>query len=164
MTGSLTDLLPGSLAAAEGRPQMNTPSESTDDGSLLVHFYVSLMIPWNSYTSVVVAHGDEVAITPEARELATDRNGASWLDLADHPEEQIRRWGVVRFASGPWPSDRPRLKPGSLEESEAIQTAWREAWAIPSEQERAEALTALRATYGAPPQGNRTVAHYGGKP
>lgn len=31
-----------------------------------------------------------------------DRNGVSWLDLADDTDAQFERWGSMKFASGPW--------------------------------------------------------------
>lgn len=39
----------------------------------------------------------------EAHKSTFDRNGNSWLDLADNPREQVLRYGGQKFARGPWP-------------------------------------------------------------
>ncbi len=54
----------------------------------------------------------EVVVGSPQWELTVDRGGNSWLDIADNPDEQVARYGVVFFASG--------LRPSSLEVSDEV--------------------------------------------
>lgn len=146
---TLYDLLPESRPPAE--PPLAPELPET------VHFFATVTVPTYGYASLVLVYGDDLAITPAIRAAAFDRNGGSWLDLVDKPDAQIERWGEVRFAPGPWPADMPRIKPGSLEERQVIEQAFRDAWATPGEVEQAEAVRAVRAKYGRPPKGNVTI-------
>ncbi len=143
---SLDDLLP--------KPE---PANTTQ----LVHFFVATTIPWPGFSSRLMLWGDVAEITPFIREFGRDRNGNSWVDIAGDPEAQLARWGRVRYALGPWPSNLPRYEPGSLEEQEAIQEAYRNAWAITTEPERSEALANVRAAWGQPPQTSKTIMIFG---
>lgn len=129
---------------------------------LIVHFFATVTIP-APHTSRLCLYGDEVVITPSMQALSVDRNGGSWLDILDDPEEQVRRYGKVRCARGPWPSNVPRVEPGSLEEADAIEAAWSNAHAEADDEARAAKLAAVRAKYGRPPLGNKTTANYGEK-
>lgn len=136
------------------------PAARSGREPLIVHFFSTVTIP-APHTSRLCLYGDEVVITPIMQALSIDRNGGSWLDILDNPEEQVRRYGKVRCARGPWPTNLPRVEPGSLEEADAIEAAWANAHAEPDEEARAAKLAAARAKYGRPPLGNRTTANYG---
>lgn len=137
------------------------PEPTPPSNTQLVHFYVATTIPWPGIASRLMLWGDVVEVTPLIRELGRDRNGHTWVDLAGDPEAQLKRWGRVRFALGPWPADLPRYEPGSQEEQEAIQEAYRNAWAIPTEVERLAALADVRAHWGLPAQTSKTIMTYG---
>jgi|GEM_PF-4424987 len=122
-----------------------------------VHFFAPVTIPGASRDSAVCIYGDEIEITPEIREAGIDRLGRSWLDVADKPQEQERRWGRVRYALGRWPADLPRLEPGSMEENDARAKAYRDAWTIADDTERAAAQREVRALWGQPPTDSKTL-------
>lgn len=137
------------------------PDPAPPSTTQVVHFYVATTIPWPGVASRLMLWGDVVEITPLLRELGRDRNGSCWVDIAGDPEAQLNRWGRVRYALGPWPVDLPRYEPGSQAEQEAIQDAYRNAWAIPTEVERLAALAEVRATWGAPTRTSKTIMTYG---
>ena len=49
----------------------------------------------------VLYAGEEFEVTQELYDATLDRINESWLDLT--PEEQVKRWGMVRWAEGPKP-------------------------------------------------------------
>lgn len=150
---------------SDGLPLLPDPAptpRASGSEPLIVHFFATVTIP-APHTSRLCLYGDEVVITPMMRALSMDRNGGSWLDILDNPEEQVRRYGKVRFARGPWPSNLPRVEPGSLEEADAIEAAWANAHAEPDDEARTAKIAAVRAKYGRPPLGNKTTASYGEK-
>jgi hypothetical protein len=106
--------------------------------------------------------GDEVEITPMIRHFGRDRNGNCWVDLASDRDAQLQRWGVVRYAAGPWPAHLPKIEPGSNEEKQAIEDAYRNAWAITTDVERAEALAEVRAKWGRPPRMSQSIMSFEG--
>lgn len=137
---------------------MTDAETDTSPPPLLIHFYGNVTVPTREWGSTVMMYGDELEVTPTVRALSYDRAGNTWLDLADKPEEQIRRWGSVRYAVGPWPADKPRLEPGSFEASEAAIAAHKQAWMIQDPTDSAQALKEVRMIYGLPPAGSKTVA------
>lgn len=52
----------------------------------------------------VVEPGQSLVLTPEIIDLSRDRHGWSWLSPVDDPEEQVRRYGRVRFSLGTAPA------------------------------------------------------------
>jgi hypothetical protein len=69
-------------------------------GGILVHFLDDGLTGNNR----VFYRGQEYTFGPEAYADTVDRLGFSWLNLDD--DEQIARWGKVRFRKGPWPFQR----------------------------------------------------------
>jgi len=126
----------------------------------IVHFYAALSIPWPAAGAITVSYGDEIIVTEEVRELSKDRSGRSWLDVLDSPDEQVRKFGVVRYAPGPWPEGLSRIEPGSLEAADAHAKAYRDAWSLPTDEERTAALAEARRTFGAPPSMVHTMGLY----
>ena len=127
-----------------------------------IHFYVSLSITWPEAGGRVVTYGDEILVTEQLRELNTDRLGNCWLDLVDNRDAQPAKYGEVRFAPGRWPGAVSRLEPGSLAEIDAIAKAYRDAWLLPTEEERLEARASVRRDYGPPPSMVHTIGSYDG--
>jgi hypothetical protein len=91
--------------------------------------------------------GMSVCLTDAMIRANKDRNGASWLDLVDAPEAQIRRWGEVAFARGPFPADLPTWVESSPEQEEARDVALRDVRLLP-EREQPAALAELRRVFG----------------
>jgi hypothetical protein len=128
-----------------------------------VHFFAPTNVPvseWNAYS---LAYGEEIVITPTIWALSQDRNGDSWLDLLDDPEAQIARFGRVRFARGPWPTDLPKIEPGSPEEEIRKAREWSELWNLPTSEARAARRAELTEKYGSPPAMNTNIAFVPGK-
>lgn len=51
--------------------------------------------------------GEDISLVPDSDDYlkTVDRNGDSWLDLADDDAEQFKRYGRVMFRSGSWPHE-----------------------------------------------------------
>ena len=137
-------------------------NQNLPEGGYLIHFLASTtvvlkggMIP----SGRVMEHGDELVVTQEIRDLNTDRNGVTWLSLLDDPEGQVRRWGRRVIAGGPWPEGKSQLLPGSAEREDERERARQAAHRIEDDQQRAEALAAVRANFG-PWATSRTLATY----
>lgn len=103
--------------------------------------------------------GQTVTVTADLIEASTDRLGSSWLDLVDDPKAQEARWGRAVFSRGEAPADVEQWTPGSPEWQMAREQARQEAWALPSEDERAAALQAVQDRYGRGP----STATYNGE-
>lgn len=73
--------------------------ENSDDG-ILVHF-VADGLTSNGRTFY---RGQEVTFGPQAYAATLDRHGNSWLKMSD--EEQMDRFGEIKFRLGPWPGKR----------------------------------------------------------
>lgn len=91
--------------------------------------------------------GDTFSLTAQQIENTRGRDGASWTDDIS-PAGQAARWGTPRFGIGEWPEGEPVLVPGSVEHELARQRAREEAYALPTERLRAEALREVAANYG----------------
>ncbi len=82
-------------------PELAVPANPGDKGNILIHFvedgFTALGVVWY--------RGQEVEFEPgsPAYNDTCDRNGRSWLALADDESAQIDRWGKVKFRRGPWP-------------------------------------------------------------
>lgn len=48
--------------------------------------------------------GQEILFGPRAFEETKNRYGQSWLDMSE--EDQLDRWGSVKFRKGPWPGKK----------------------------------------------------------
>jgi hypothetical protein len=127
-----------------------------------VHFYSTLSIAWPEAGGRVVTYGDEIRVTDELRVLNTDRLGNCWLDIVADREAQLVKYGEVRFAPGRWPGTVSRLEPGSMAEDDARAKAYRDAWLLPTEEERLEARAAARREYGLPSSMVHTIGGYHG--
>lgn len=91
--------------------------------------------------------GDTFALTAQQIENTRGRDGGSWTDDIS-PAGQVGRWGSVRFGIGPWPEGEPKVLPGSVLHEIERQRAREAAYALPTEQLRADALRAVAASYG----------------
>lgn len=100
--------------------------------------------------SVVTDYGTEIVVTQAVLDASINRKGRSWLSLVDDPVEQVKRWGKVMFARGPWPQDRPRLEVGSVKWDRARREALSKAAQIADPVERVERLREVKAHFGKP--------------
>lgn len=71
--------------------------------------------------AVILRRAQTVTVTADMIEANRDRNGASFLDLLDDPDEQRRRWGHVKIARGEAPAHLTTWLPGTPEAAEAYQ-------------------------------------------
>lgn len=110
----------------------------------------------------VLIRGMSVTLTAESIFENQDRNGQSFLDVIDEPDTQIKRWGAVQVARGPFPVDLDLLIPGSLEHEAESARLRKAAWAIPDENDRAAALKAVNLRFGAFKSGQVSTAYHGG--
>lgn len=94
----------------------------------------------------VMRRGEEVEITPALYAATIDRTGVSFLDQT--AEEQVQRYGMVKWADGPCP---PEIQIGDDDEGYRYKQglAAREyAQQISDPDERAAALAKVSAEYG----------------
>ena len=89
------------LAQELGKKDPEQEYEQPADGErILIHFVA------DGLTSLghIWYRGQELEFTvgSQAYRDTCDRNGRTWLSLRDDPEAQERRWGHVKFRSGPW--------------------------------------------------------------
>ena len=110
----------------------------------------------------VVSHrGDEVTITESLLEASRDRNGDSWLHLLHDPDTQVRRWGRLAFAPGPFPTNEVSAEPGTVARELAREKARQAAVAITDRAARTQAMQQVQAVYGGPRPTSQTLATYG---
>lgn len=95
----------------------------------------------------VLFRGETFEVSPAEYEATIDRLGRSWLDLT--PEEQVARWGMQKFGTGPAPSDMGLADDDENQMYQAGQRAQIEARAISDAEERKAALQRVNAKYGA---------------
>lgn len=81
-------------------PELAAPPQP-GDGNILIHFVEDGI----TALGVVWYRGQELEFEPGSPAYldTCDRNGRSWLALADDESAQIDRWGKVKFRRGPWP-------------------------------------------------------------
>ena len=139
-------------------------TKTTADGSVTVHFLRDGMTYVKSHgaglygtISEISRRGQTVTFSPEEVELSRDRNGHSWLDLADDADAQTEAWGKVYFAPGPFPATAMTAVRGSVEWEDAYADARRAAWEHPEGVERTRALAELREKFGPPPVTSKTL-------
>jgi hypothetical protein len=60
-------------------------------------------VPFDSYSGRALYQNETVTLTAEQVAETFDRNGVSWLTMTD--DDQLAKWGELRFANGPAPED-----------------------------------------------------------
>jgi hypothetical protein len=100
--------LENQLALERGRKDPELEFEPLADADapsdlIFIHFIADGL----SVLGKIWTRGEELRFDPRSRAYADtcDRNGRSWLEVRDDPVAQERRWGEVKFRSGPWPGD-----------------------------------------------------------
>lgn len=106
----------------------------------------------------VLTRGQNVVITDSMIERTRNRLGQlGGIALAADENEQLRRWGVVKFRVGEAPADLKSWLPGSTEWVQAREEARRAAWARPTDAERAYALAEVQREFGDAPTTSATL-------
>ncbi|MFF0909738.1 hypothetical protein ACFWZW_03495 [Microbacterium enclense] len=106
----------------------------------------------------VLTRGQNVVITDAMIERTRNRLGQlGGIALAADEDEQLRRWGQIRFRVGEAPADLKSWLPGSTEWREAREKARRAAWAQPSDSEQAYALALVEKEFGPAPLTSATL-------
>ena len=95
----------------------------------------------------VLSRGETFTVSAEAYELTKDRLGNSFLDLT--PDQQVARWGMQKFGTGPAPEDMKFAEDDEGYQYRAGTRAREQALLISHPVERAEALAAVEKRYGA---------------
>lgn len=132
----------------------NDPHDLPQPGSQ-VHFLapITFSTKVNSFTGTGanLDRGDTITLTADIIEAQRDRNGdlsRSWLGLLHDEDAQVARFGHVIARPGPWPEGQEVWTYGDRRWETERDAARRRAWALPSEQERHEALAAVEARFG----------------
>ena len=100
-------------------------------------------------TGRVLRRGEEFEVTPELYAETVDRNGNSWLDLT--PEEQVQRFGGIKFLPGSCPEgvavgdddEGYRYRQGLAAQEEALRLSDAADRALALKQAKAEYADAL---------------------
>lgn len=128
----------------------------TDPGGILLPRSVAV---FGGQPGMQLFRGDTVTVRAEWIEASRDASGAvTWPALVHDPDEQVRRWGRVRLAPGPFPEDACKYEPGTAEWREAREEARRSAWAEANPDRRAEALAEVNRRFGAGPVTSTTIS------
>ncbi|WP_154096517.1 hypothetical protein [Microbacterium testaceum] len=162
---------------ADRRAATITDAATTDDGPRVaqvgetVHavrsgFSVPQSLPteWIGGPGVLpLTRGDELVITQRHVDAARDRlGGPGWLGLVHDAEAQRRRWGHVVLVPGPAPAGLERWIRGDRDWSDARERAMLAATDHSDPVERADAVAAVNAKFGAPPESNSSRTVYRG--
>ena len=119
----------------------------TKESTVVMHAKVSgVTVPTSSDGGTVLFANQTVELDAAAVERTRDRNGISWLDMT--ADEQLARYGEVRFGLGPAPEgavigadDSMAMHDQRREEEENLKF-------IADAQERAAAAASIRKRYG----------------
>lgn len=99
-------LLEDTLAKERGRKDVEPAAEQlaadAAAGALVIHFLETGLTALGK----VWYRGEQRLFDAQAYADTCDRNGNSWLDLADDEQTQIARYGKVMFRRGPWPGKK----------------------------------------------------------
>lgn len=94
------------LALERGKKDPEVEYDTVNEGSednILIHF----LVDGSTALGHVWYRGQELEFDPagQAYKDTCDRLGRSWLELRNDDFAQMRRFGEVRFRSGPWPGE-----------------------------------------------------------
>lgn len=121
----------------------------TDPGGILLPRSTSV---FGGEPGAQLLRGDTVTVRAEWIEASRDAAGRlTWPTIVHDPDEQIRRWGRVRLAPGPFPADASRWEHGTAEWAAAREQARQAAWAEPNQERRTAALAEVAREFGPPP-------------
>jgi len=96
----------------------------------------------------VLKRGESITLTAAQVADTVDRDGNSFLDLSD--DDQLARWGSVKFGQGPAPEGMAAWQDDSLARSDAREAARADALRIVDRGERIAALKAIDDKFGRP--------------
>lgn len=122
-------------------------------------FSYSVRDDWS--TGEVSRRGQTVTVTSEMVFANSDREGTSFFDLVDDPDEQVRRWGAVFLGRGEFPATEPLHIRGTPAWERAREDARVAAWANPDETARGKALRAVLKDFGPAPTHQTTTEYRG---
>jgi hypothetical protein len=124
-------------------PQPGTVVHSTR-GGLTVHTGGQAGV-----SGVVVSRGQNIVVTDAMLQATKNKLGEyTGIALAADERAQLRKYGEVRFRVGEAPSDLQPWTYGDADWSVAREAARRQAWAQPTDAERAYALAELERKFG----------------
>ncbi|MFK3678696.1 hypothetical protein ACI2IP_13270 [Microbacterium sp. NPDC090218] len=135
----------------EGVPVVQAGDEihCTDPGGILLPRSTSV---FGGEPGMQLFRGDTVTVQRSWIEASRDGSGQlTWPTLVHDPDEQVRRWGRVRLAPGPFPEEASRYERGTPDWAEAREQARKAAWAEPNAERRAAALAEVAREFGPPP-------------
>lgn len=122
-----------------GTPELDATPQGLARAGDRIHFRISGTTAFGQSWS----RGEERVLTAADIGSTINRHSESWLD------RELRTEGG-KVGLGPWPEAEAVLLPGTPEFQEAAEAARREAHAMPTEQQRLDALQAVRQKFGPP--------------
>lgn len=96
----------------------------------------------------VLRRGETIALTAAQVDDTRDKFGDSWLDQTE--DDQIARWGSVKFGLGEAPDDMHAWQDDTLARAGARDAEREDALRIVDRTERIKALAAIDEKYGRP--------------
>jgi hypothetical protein len=154
------------VARQEGTAPTETPQDDRDVlevGAVFHAVHDGLTIPrttsmWGGLPAIITRRGESYILTEEMLKASKNRFGqVGWPAVVADPDGQIRKWGRQYLAPGPAPAGLESWVHGSTEWREARERARREAWAQPSDAERAYALAEVQRRFGDAPVTSSTL-------
>jgi hypothetical protein len=104
------------LARTRGKSdEVPVEYEENVEGGILIHFLVDGV----SAQGRIWYRGQEAVFGPKAYDQTRNRQGQSWLELSE--DDQVQRWGVVKFRKGPWPGKKTYEEPGLESKTNHVQ-------------------------------------------
>lgn len=118
---------------------------------------VTLVVNDNEHFPIgeVLAIGSQFVITNALIRSNSDRNGVSMFDTVGEPDSPLQ--------PGPWPEGKAPYTSGDADWAIARDTAEREAWAQPTEQQRTKALADVKSRFGSAPVTSTTLGTMAGR-
>lgn len=140
---------------------------SDTEAPFVVHFLGSLTVPTSNRmhaSSFSATYGSELTVDDAVRAAGVGRYGrpATWLQLVDDEEQQVRLWGEVRVRRGPWPEGVDRIQEGSPAWDDRRVAALRAAAMLPDADQQRIPAARVREKYGSATEArSHTIATYG---
>ena len=113
------------------------------------------------HTGEVSRRGQTITVTSEMLSSNADRDGASFFDLIDDPDAQIKKLGSVFFGRGEFPATESVYLRGTPEWERAREAARVAAHAIPDESARGKAVRAVQVDFGPAPTHQHSTTYRG---
>lgn len=118
---------------------------------------------WGGRPAIITKRATDYVLDAEMVEASRDKFGRlTWTALVFDEQAQVKRWGRVYLRPGPAPENMESFVGKGREWSEQRELAVMKAQALSDPFERGEAVAAVTARFGTPPNPNASMTRYTG--